>query len=59
MINKYVFTPVVSGRANPIVEENNQDAGHVEEAVLKMATSAEPEVQIWESDIYSLTLSFL
>lgn len=46
MINKHVFTPVVSCRANPIVEEKDQDAGHVKEAVLKMATSAEPEVQI-------------
>ncbi|KAH6837347.1 centromere/kinetochore protein [Perilla frutescens var. hirtella] len=44
LITKYVFTPVVSCRANPIVEEEiNPDVGHVTEAVLKMVPSVEPE----------------
>ncbi|KAH6788704.1 centromere/kinetochore protein [Perilla frutescens var. frutescens] len=43
LITKYVFTPVVSCRANPIVEEINPDVGHVTEAVLKMVPSVEPE----------------
>lgn len=49
-----MFTPVVSCRANPIVEEeNNQEADHVEEAVLKMAPSVVPEVQlgIWQPNL--------
>ncbi|XP_047946619.1 centromere/kinetochore protein zw10 homolog isoform X2 [Salvia hispanica] len=45
LITKYVFTPVVSCKAIPIVEEgeNNQDPGHVKEAVLKMSLSVESE----------------
>lgn len=44
LITKYVFTPVVSCRANPIVEEEiNPDVGHATEAVLKMVPSAEPK----------------
>ncbi|KAH6780919.1 centromere/kinetochore protein [Perilla frutescens var. hirtella] len=44
LITKYVFTPVVSCRANPIVEEEiNPDVGHVTEVVLKMVPSVEPE----------------
>ncbi|KAL1555485.1 centromere/kinetochore protein zw10 isoform X1 [Salvia divinorum] len=44
LITKYVFTPVVSCKANPIVEEGeNNRPDHVEEAVLKMAPSVEPE----------------
>lgn len=47
MITKHVFTPVVSCRANPTVEEEiNQDVDHATEAVLKMVPSDESEVQI-------------
>ncbi|KAG6404793.1 hypothetical protein SASPL_132369 [Salvia splendens] len=44
LITKYVFTPEVSCKANPIVEgENNQDPDHVKEAVLKMSPSVASE----------------
>ncbi|KAG6416995.1 hypothetical protein SASPL_124436 [Salvia splendens] len=44
LITKYVFTPVVSCKANPVVEEeNSQESGDVREAVLKMVPSVEPE----------------
>ncbi|XP_041990661.1 centromere/kinetochore protein zw10 homolog [Salvia splendens] len=44
LITKYVFTPVVSCKANPVVEEENrQELDDVREAVLKMVPSVEPE----------------
>ncbi|XP_047943283.1 centromere/kinetochore protein zw10 homolog [Salvia hispanica] len=44
LITKYVFTPVVSCKANPVVEEeNSQESDNVREAVLKMVPSVEPE----------------
>ncbi|XP_057792723.1 centromere/kinetochore protein zw10 homolog [Salvia miltiorrhiza] len=44
LITKYAFMPVVSCKANPIVEEeNNLDVGRVKESVLKMAPSVERE----------------
>ncbi|KAL1560850.1 centromere/kinetochore protein zw10 [Salvia divinorum] len=44
LITKHVFMLVVTCKANPVIEEeNNQDSGDEREAVLKMVPSAEPE----------------
>lgn len=52
LITKHVFTPVVSCRANPTVEEEiNQDVDHATEAVLKMVPSDESEDNMVDGEI--------
>lgn len=52
LITKHVFTPVVSCRANPTVEEEiNQDVDHATEAVLKMVPSDVSEDNMVDGEI--------
>lgn len=52
LITKHVFTPVVSCRANPTVEEEiNQDVDHATEAVLKIVPSDESEDNMVDGEI--------